>query len=80
MSARHARGFAAAVLAVAALVTAANAGPARAATPAGPPAARTAAHLCAHPAGGPQRGWAMAGPPHAVQAARGRQARDRGGS
>ncbi|MFE1289499.1 hypothetical protein [Streptomyces sp. NPDC058751] len=46
ISARYSRGFLAAVIAVAALVTAANVGPARAAALS--PAARTATHTTGH--------------------------------
>ncbi|MEY2245828.1 hypothetical protein ACN6K9_000395 [Streptomyces sp. SAS_267] len=46
ISARYSRGFLAAVIAVAALVTAANVGPARAAEAA--PAAHTTAHTAGH--------------------------------
>ncbi|MFE2300092.1 hypothetical protein ACFXAW_18050 [Streptomyces sp. NPDC059445] len=47
ISARYSRGLLAAVIAVAALVTAANVGPARAADQA--PATRTATHTAGHP-------------------------------
>lgn len=55
ISARHVRGFGAAVVAVAALVTAANAGPARAAEPRQPLPAQAAPRGHTHPGGLPGR-------------------------